>query len=167
MMLADTMCKMGQVCGNIQGLFACPKTRCAAICVAVAAFVLGALVACLICRLRRRCSCSGKTSPQSTYQKRPMKGGFEKRRPAPADGSIEIYVGNLSYDLTEDILRKEFEAFGKVNSARIIINHYNGKSKGFGFIHMANGDEADAAVAALNDKDLLGRRLKCNKARNA
>jgi RNA recognition motif-containing protein len=91
---------------------------------------------------------------------------FEKTHPAPADGSIEIYVGNLSYDLTEDQLRKEFEAFGKVNSARIITNRYNGKSKGFGFIHMPNREEVDAALKALSDKEILGRKLKCNEAKN-
>ncbi|MGN0854364.1 MAG: RNA recognition motif domain-containing protein [Kiritimatiellia bacterium] len=91
---------------------------------------------------------------------------FESRHPAPEDGSIEIYVGNLSYDLTEDVLRKEFEAYGTVNSARIITNRYNGKSKGFGFVHMPNRPEADAAVKALNDKEILGRKLKCNEAKN-
>ncbi|MBR4893945.1 MAG: RNA-binding protein [Kiritimatiellae bacterium] len=91
---------------------------------------------------------------------------FQKRHPAPPDGSIEIYVGNLSYDLTEDRLRKEFEAYGVVNSARIITNRYTNKSKGFGFVHMPNRAEADAAVKALSDKDILGRKLKCNEAKN-
>ena len=97
-----------------------------------------------------------------------MKGDqkFQKRHPAPADGSIEIYVGNLSYDLTEERLRKEFEAYGVVNSARIITNRYTNKSKGFGFVHMPNRAEADAAVKALSDKDILGRKLKCNEAKN-
>ncbi|MBQ4385840.1 MAG: RNA-binding protein [Kiritimatiellae bacterium] len=80
---------------------------------------------------------------------------------------MEIYVGNLSYDLTDDQLRKEFEAYGKVNSARVITNRYNNRSKGFGFVHMPNREEADAAVAALNDKEILGRKIKCNEARNA
>ena len=91
---------------------------------------------------------------------------FEKTHPAPADGSIEIYVGNLSYDLTEDQLRKEFEAYGKVTYARIITNRYNGRSKGFGFVHMPNRAEVDAAVKALSDKEILGRKLKCNEAKN-
>ena len=72
----------------------------------------------------------------------------------------------MSYDLTDDQLRKEFEAYGTVNSARVITNRYNNKSKGFGFVHMPNRDEADAAVAALNDKEILGRKMKCNEARN-
>ncbi|MBE6382940.1 MAG: RNA-binding protein [Lentisphaerae bacterium] len=79
---------------------------------------------------------------------------------------MEIYVGNLSYDMTDEQLNKEFSAYGTVNSARIITNRYNGKSKGFGFVHMPNRDEADAAVAALNDKEVLGRKMKCNEAKN-
>ncbi|MBQ6137482.1 MAG: RNA-binding protein [Kiritimatiellae bacterium] len=79
---------------------------------------------------------------------------------------MEIYVGNLSYDLTEDQLRKEFEVYGTVNSARIITNRATGRSKGFGFVHMPNRAEVDAAVAALSDKEILGRKLKCNEAKN-
>ena len=68
--------------------------------------------------------------------------------------------------MTEEQLRKEFEAYGTVNSARLIINKFNGKSKGFGFVHMPNRDEAEKACAALNDKEILGRRMKCNEAKN-
>ena len=92
-------------------------------------------------------------------------GNREKPHAPPADGSIEIYVGNLSYELTEEKLRKEFEAFGKVNSARIITNRFNGKSKGFGFVHMPNKAEVDAALAVLSDKEILGRKIKCNVAK--
>ena len=67
---------------------------------------------------------------------------------------------------TEEQLRKEFEAYGKVTYARIITNRYNGRSKGFGFVHMPNRDEVDAAVKALSDKEILGRKLKCNEAKN-
>ena len=140
------------------------ETQIPALIVAVAAFLLGLVVEMAVCKI---CSSSKKKGPGSfkkgaktDYHK------FEKRHPAPADGSIEIYVGNLSYDLTEDQLRKEFEAYGKVNSARIITNRYNNKSKGFGFIHMPNRAEADAAVKALSDKEILGRKLKCNEAKN-
>lgn len=132
-------------------------------------FVVGVVLTCIVCRLR--CGC--KAGKKTMQKKPPMRKNdrrddekFEKRHPAPADGSIEIYVGNLSYDLTEDVLRKEFEAYGTVNSARIITNRYNGKSKGFGFVHMPNRPEAEAAVKALNDKDILGRKLKCNEAKN-
>ena len=87
------------------------------------------------------------------------------RPPIPA-GSVELYVGNLSYDMTEDQLRQTFEAFGKVNSVRLVMNRFNGKSKGFGFIQMPNRDEAERACAAINDKEIMGRRVKCNEAKN-
>ena len=132
--------------------------------VAVVAFLLGILIEMIVCKF---CCSSKKVSANSSNKG--SKGDFhkfEKRHPAPADGSIEIYVGNLSYDLTEAQLRKEFEAYGKVNSARIITNRFNNKSKGFGFIHMPNRAEADAAVKGLSDKEILGRKLKCNEAKN-
>ena len=143
--------------------------------VVFASFLIGMLVELAICKATCSCSKGRKASPRPANNKpradkKPAaKGGeekFEKRHPAPADGSIEIYVGNLSYDLTEDQLRKEFEAYGTVNSARIITNRYNNKSKGFGFVQMPNRPEAEAAVKALNDKDILGRKLKCNEAKN-
>ena len=155
----------------INGALELFKTNsCAAWTIAIAAVVLGALVMCAICRLFRPC---GKNNGSCGYgkkqgQRRQERGEpkFEKTHPAPADGSIEIYVGNLSYDLTEEQLRKEFEAFGKVTYARIITNRYNGRSKGFGFVHMPNRAEVDAAVKALSDKEILGRKLKCNEAKN-
>ena len=137
---------------------------------AVIGFVAGVLVTCIACRLRGRCACGGDKGGKKDAPRKPAKRAdgekFEKRHPAPADGSIEIYVGNLSYDLTEDQLRKEFEAYGTVNSARIITNRYNGRSKGFGFVHMPNRAEVDAALKALSDKEILGRKLKCNEAKN-
>ena len=129
-------------------------------------FVVGVIVTCIICKLRGGCKCKGAKKDIAKKQPKKAEAKFEKTHPAPADGSIEIYVGNLSYDLTEDQLRKEFEAYGTVNSARIITNRYNGKSKGFGFVHMPNRPEAEAAVKALNDKDILGRKLKCTEAKN-
>ena len=148
-------------------LFKSGDTRCSAIAVAVAAFVLGLIVMCLVCKIC--CPCGKKSGKKAD---RPQKKGeekpFEKRKPhpAPADGSIEIYVGNLSYDMTEDQLRKEFEAYGKVNSARLITNRFNGKSKGYGFVQMPVREEAEKAVAALNDKDIMGRKMRCNEAKN-
>lgn len=79
---------------------------------------------------------------------------------------VEIYVGNLSYDMTEAQMRKEFEKFGAVKSARIISNRFNHKSKGFGFVEMPNRPEAEAAIKALHDKDILGRKLRVNEAKN-
>ena len=148
-------------------LFKSGDTRCSAIAVAVAAFVLGLIVMCLVCKIC--CPCGKKSGKKAD---RPQKKGeekpFEKRKPhpAPADGSVEIYVGNLSYDMTEDQLRKEFEAYGKVNSARLITNRFNGKSKGYGFVQMPVREEAEKAVAALNDKDIMGRQMRCNEAKN-
>jgi RNA recognition motif-containing protein len=83
------------------------------------------------------------------------------------DGSfVEIYVGNLSYDMTEAHMRKEFERYGIVKSARIISNRFNNKSKGYGFIEMQNRHEAEAAIKALHDKDIYGRKLRVNEAKN-
>jgi len=79
---------------------------------------------------------------------------------------VEIYVGNLSYDMTEAQMRKEFEKYGAVKSARIISNRFNHKSKGFGFVEMPNRPEAEAAIRALHDKDSLGRKLRVNEAKN-
>ena len=150
---------------NIINLFE-GDTLVPALIVAAAAFAVGFVAALIIAKLS--CSCRRSGSGFKCGGKKFVKGDqkFQKRHPAPADGSIEIYVGNLSYDLTEERLRKEFEAYGVVNSARIITNRYTNKSKGFGFVHMPNRAEADAAVKALSDKDILGRKLKCNEAKN-
>ena len=143
-------------------------TTCAATTLAVVSFVAGAVFTCLVCRLHRSCGGKKGECPAAAPQKRQQRAEpkYQKVHPAPADGSIEIYVGNLSYEMTEEQLRKEFEAYGKVNSARIITNRYNGKSKGFGFVHMPNRAEVDAAVAALSNKEVCGRKLKCNEAKN-
>lgn len=83
------------------------------------------------------------------------------------DGScVEIYVGNLSYDMTEAQMRKEFERYGAVKSSRIITNRFNSKSKGYGFIEMPNRPEAEAAIKSLHDKDIFGRKLRVNEAKN-
>jgi len=78
---------------------------------------------------------------------------------------VNIYVGNLSYDLTEDDLREAFQAFGEVASASIIKDKFSGRSRGFGFVEMPTDDEAKAAIVGLNDKDLKGRALRVNEAR--
>ncbi|OPZ62602.1 MAG: RNA recognition motif [Firmicutes bacterium ADurb.Bin506] len=69
-------------------------------------------------------------------------------------------------ETAEDQLRREFEHFGKVKSARIISNRFNRKSKGFGFVEMPNRPEAEAAIKALHDKEIQGRKLRVNEARN-
>jgi RNA recognition motif-containing protein len=78
---------------------------------------------------------------------------------------VKIYVGNMSYDTSEDDLRKAFEAHGQVDSVAVISDQYSGRSKGFGFVEMSNDTEAKAAIDSLNDSDLQGRTLKVNEAR--
>ena len=78
---------------------------------------------------------------------------------------MNIYVGNLSYDVSEEDLRLAFESFGKVETATIIKDKYSGESKGFGFVEMPSRDEAQSAIDGLNGKELKGRTLSVNEAR--
>jgi RNA recognition motif-containing protein len=78
---------------------------------------------------------------------------------------MNIYVGNLSRDLTEAELREAFAAFGEVSSASIIKDKFSGETRGFGFVEMSNKDEADKAISSLNGKDLKGRTMTVNEAR--
>jgi len=78
---------------------------------------------------------------------------------------MKIYVGNLPYDITEEELRKEFEAFGKVASVSIIMDKYSGRAKGFGFIEMESASEGQAAITGLNGKTLKERTIVVNEAR--
>ena len=78
---------------------------------------------------------------------------------------MNIYVGNLSYDTTEDDLRTAFERFGQVTSATLIKDKYTGKSRGFGFVEMPSDEEAQAAIQGLNGTELTGRTLTVNEAR--
>ena len=78
---------------------------------------------------------------------------------------MKIYAGNLSFDVTEEDLRTEFAAFGKVDSVSIITDKYSGRSKGFAFVEMPVVSEGQAAIAALNGKALKERTLTVNAAR--
>ncbi len=78
---------------------------------------------------------------------------------------MNIYVGNLSYDVTEDELRQEFAAFGEVESVNIITDKHSGRPKGFGFVEMKSKSEAEAAIAGLKGKSLKDRALGVNEAR--
>lgn len=78
---------------------------------------------------------------------------------------MNIYIGNLSFDTTEDQLRQAFEAFGEVSTVNIISDKYSGESRGFGFVEMAGKDEAVAAIAGLNGQELNGRALNINEAK--
>jgi cold-inducible RNA-binding protein len=78
---------------------------------------------------------------------------------------MNIYVGNLSYDVSEEKLRQAFEAFGQVSSAKIVTDKYSGRRKGFGFVEMPSAEEGRSAINQLNGKELEGRTLKVNEAR--
>jgi RNA recognition motif-containing protein len=78
---------------------------------------------------------------------------------------MKIYVGNLSFDTSESDLRTAFEAHGSVDSVAVITDKYTGRSRGFGFVEMNNAEEAKAAMADMNEKELDGRRLNVNEAR--
>ena len=77
---------------------------------------------------------------------------------------MNIYVGNLSYDVTEDRLKSMFEDFGQVETAKVIMDKFSGRSKGFGFVEMPDNSEADQAIKTLNGKMIDGRNIKVNQA---
>jgi RNA recognition motif-containing protein len=78
---------------------------------------------------------------------------------------MNIYVGNLSYGMSEDELREAFSAYGDVSSVKILSDRETGRSRGFGFVEMPNQSEGEAAVAQLNGKEVGGRTLRVNEAR--
>jgi RNA recognition motif-containing protein len=78
---------------------------------------------------------------------------------------MNIYVGNLSFDVSEENLRQAFEPFGQVSSITIIKDKYSGQSRGFGFVEMPDRAQAQAAIEGLNGKEVLGRQLSVNEAR--
>ncbi len=143
----------------------CPAHALAAL---AGALLAGILIGFLLGRRGKARACGPKPQPQPKRREpAPRRDArpSETRQPIPA-GSVEIYVGNLSYDLTEAQLRKEFEAFGKVDTARVVTNKFNDRSKGFGFVVMPNRPEAEAAIAAMSEKEVMGRRMRVNEARN-
>ena len=79
--------------------------------------------------------------------------------------SINIYVGNLSFDASEGDLKGLFEAYGAVDSAKVIVDQFTGRSRGFGFVDMQNREEGLRAIQELDSKDHKGRSLKVNEAR--
>jgi RNA recognition motif-containing protein len=78
---------------------------------------------------------------------------------------MNIYVGNLAREASEDDLRQAFEAFGEVSTAKIITDRFTGDSRGFGFVEMPNSPEAQSAISGLDGTDLKGSTLKVNEAR--
>ena len=79
---------------------------------------------------------------------------------------MNIYVGSMSYNVTEEDLKEAFEAFGEVESVKIIKDMYSGRSKGFGFVEMPSKAEAQSAIEGLNGNELKGRTLNVNEARS-
>ena len=77
----------------------------------------------------------------------------------------KLYVGNLTYETTDNDLQNLFAPFGTVQSAQVIMDRDTGRSKGFGFVEMNSGDEAQAAISALNEKETNGRKLTVNEAK--
>jgi len=78
---------------------------------------------------------------------------------------MNIYIGNLSFDTTEDQLRQAFAAFGNVSTVNIITDKYSGEPRGFAFVEMATKEEATAAITGLNGQDMNGRALNVNEAK--
>ena len=150
----------------------CPLGKCAAhaIPALAVALVVGYVIGFLVGR-RKAAKGAAKKPQQSQQKKKPQQPVRRDPRPVTARppipaGSVELYVGNLSYDMTEDQLRQTFEAFGKVDSVRLVTNRYNNKSKGFAYIVMPNRPEAEKAIAEMNDKEVMGRPMRVNEAQN-
>ena len=78
---------------------------------------------------------------------------------------MNIYVGNLSYDATDETIKQAFESFGEVTSARVIRDKYTGQSRGFGFVEMPEHAQAQIAIKSLNGKELQGKEMSVNEAR--
>jgi RNA recognition motif-containing protein len=78
---------------------------------------------------------------------------------------MNIYVGNLAYEVTDEDLQQAFAAYGQVTSAKVITDKFSGKSRGFGFVEMAADAEAREAISKVNGMDLKGRTLNVNEAR--
>ncbi len=78
---------------------------------------------------------------------------------------MNIYVGNLSYDVTDQTLQGTFESFGEVTSARVIKDKYTGQSRGFGFVEMTTQSQGATAIKSLNGKELQGKQITVSEAR--
>jgi RNA recognition motif-containing protein len=91
--------------------------------------------------------------------------GHHPRKSGKDTIMVNIYVGNLSYNMTEDELRSMFEAHGKVDSANLAMDRQTGRARGFGFVEMPNDAEARAAIDALNETEIQGRKMQVNEAK--
>jgi len=79
--------------------------------------------------------------------------------------AVQIYVGNLTYNMTEDSLKELFEPYGEVTSVKIIKDRLTDRSRGFGFVEMSNKDEAETAIQKIDGTEVEGRNMKVNLAR--
>jgi len=105
-----------------------------------------------------------KKSPQGRPSRREREQPAARKSTTP--GAVELYVGNLSYDTTDGDLRAAFAKFGQVVSIRLIENKYNGKSKGYGFLEMGDGSQAQAAIQAFNGREFKGRKIVVSEAKS-
>ncbi len=78
----------------------------------------------------------------------------------------KLFVGGLSWDTTDDGLRQAFQPFGEITEAKVITDRDTGRSRGFGFVTFAEGEEAQSAIAAMDGKSLDGRNIKVNEAQD-
>lgn len=134
----------------------------------IAILFLAAVAAGVLIHLLRNggapCGCGRKPSGRD-------RNGNRKPMPLPGTldpngtGEVELYVGNLSFDMNDAQLRSEFAKFGVVTAARVVTNRGTGRSKGFGFVTMPHRQEAAIAVKALDNAEIMGRRMRVNEAR--
>lgn len=96
---------------------------------------------------------------------RNRKDDGQRRNSESTPGAVNIYIGNLSYDINESELNKLFEEFGEIISVSIAKDKYNGKSRGFGFVKMTVKEEAMNAINSLNGKEIEGRKINVNESR--
>jgi RNA recognition motif-containing protein len=129
-----------------------PQTPIALAAYSMAWFVVGIMVGRLLPRNAR---------PRQRAAQAPQKSG-KGRNGEP----VELYVGNLSYEVTEKDIAGAFEQYGKVSEVRLIENRFNGKSKGFGFVEMVDRQEAEKAIRAMNGREIKGRKIVVNEARS-
>ena len=107
---------------------------------------------------------------QSLADRSPLIGGwlseerFFDHATHVKESHMNMYIGNLAYNVTEEDLTEAFSEFGNVESVNIIKDRFSGQSKGFGFVDMPDNSEADKAIKALNGKDIKGRDIKVNQA---
>ncbi len=123
----------------------------------IAIGVLG--VVCFLAGMFAGRSMGGRRKSEKTSKDRDSKPRKKSKN------SVELYVGNLPYSMNDKDLAEAFEPYGKVNSARVIKNRTNGKSKGFGFVEIEGRSDATSAVEAMDGENVKGRRVVVNEAK--